>query len=120
MIITNNQNLPKPFVDAITKNYEYTDKRYSVTSILKGYKEILLTRRHYSQIEQDVADSIWMILGSAVHKVLEEANDDDDLLKEIKLTWELPNGYTLSGVADLYSVKEKKVIDYNSHRHCER
>ena len=114
MIITNNQNLPKPFVDAITKNYEYTDKRYSVTSILKGYKEILLTRRHYSQIEQDVADSIWMILGSAVHKVLEEANDDDDLLKEIKLTWELPNGYTLSGVADLYSVKEKKVIDYKT------
>ena len=63
MIITNSQNLPKPFVDAVTRNYEYKDKRYSVTSILKGPKEILLTRRHYSEIKQDVADSIWMILG---------------------------------------------------------
>ncbi len=114
MIITNTQNLPKPFVDAVTRNYEYREKRYSVTSLLKGSKEILLTRRHYSEIEQDVADSIWMILGSAVHKVLEEANDDEDLLKEIKLTWTAPNGYTLSGIADLYSVKDEKVIDYKT------
>ena len=114
MIITNAQNLPKPFVDAVTRNYEYKDKRYSVTSILKGPKEILLNRRHYSEIEQDVADSIWMILGSAVHKVLEEANEDDDLLKEVKLTWELPNGYILSGVVDLYSISEKKVTDYKT------
>ena len=114
MIITNTQNLPKPFVDAVTRNYEYKDKRYSVTSILKGYKEILLTRRHYSEMEQDVADSIWMILGTAVHKVLEESNDDEDLLKEIRLEWTVPNGYTLSGVADLYSVSEQKVIDYKT------
>lgn len=114
MIITNKQSLPQPFVDAVTRNYSYKDKRYSVTSILKGAKEIILTRRHYSDIEQDVADSIWMILGTAVHKVLEESNDDEDLLKELKLEWELPNGYTLSGVADLYSIREKKVTDYKT------
>ena len=114
MIITNTQNLPQPFVDAVTRNYEYKEKRYSVTSLLKGYREILLTRRHYSEIEQDVADSIWMILGSAVHKILEEANDDEDLLKEIRLEWTTPNGYILSGIADLYSVKEQKVIDYKT------
>lgn len=114
MIITNTQNLPKPFVDAVQRNYEYKDKRYSVTSILKGYKENLLTRRYANQIEQDVADSIWLIFGTAVHKVLEESNDDEHLYKELKLEWQLDNGYTLSGIIDLYDATSKEVIDYKT------
>ena len=114
MKITNKYNLPKPFVDAVTRNYEYKDKRYSVTSILKGYKENLLTRRYANQIEQDVAENIWLIFGTAVHKVLEEASDDEHLLKELKLEWEVGNGYTLSGIVDLYDQEEKEVIDYKT------
>ena len=114
MNITNKQNLPKPFVDAISKDYEYKDKRYSVTSILKGYKENLLTRRYSNQIEIDAADSIWMIFGTAVHKVLEESSDDEHLLKELKLEMKIPNGYVLSGIIDLYDTKEKEVIDYKT------
>lgn len=114
MIITNNQNLPKPFVDAVSRNYEYKDKRYSVTSILKGYRENLLTRRYANQIEQDCADSIWMIFGTAVHKVLEESNADEHLLKELKLEMKLQNGYVLSGIIDLYDTDNKEVIDYKT------
>lgn len=114
MIITNKQNLPKPFVDAVSRDYEYKDKRYSITSILKGYRENLLTRRYANSIEMDVADSIWMIFGTAVHKVLEESNEDEHLLKELKLEWKLDNGYILSGIIDLYDKQSKEVIDYKT------
>ena len=114
MKITNKYGLPQPFVDAVTRNYEYKEKRYSVTSILKGLRENLLTRKYANDIEQDVAESIWLIFGTAVHKVLEESNDDENLLKELKLEWKLENGYTLSGIIDLYDTKQKEVIDYKT------
>lgn len=114
MKITNNLNLPKPFVDAVSRNYQYKEKRYSVTEMLKGYKEIILNRRHFDEMEQDVADSIWLIFGTAVHKVLENAKEADDELKETKIYYEFPNGYTLSGQQDLYSESLKRVTDYKT------
>lgn len=114
MQITNNLNLPQPFVDAVTRNYEYKDKRYSVTSMLKGYKEILLTRRHYNELEEDVADSIWLLFGTAVHRILEDAKEAHDELKETKIAYEFENGYTLSGQQDLYSESLKRITDYKT------
>ena len=114
MNLTNNLNLPQPFVDALTRSYEYKDKRYSVTSMLKGYKEILLTRRHFNELEEDVADSIWLLFGTAVHRILEDAKEADDELKETKIAYEFENGYTLSGQQDLYSESLKRITDYKT------
>ena len=114
MKLTNNLHLPQPFVDAVTREYTYTDKRYSVTQVLKGTKEILLTRRHDSEIEQDVADMIWLIFGTAIHKVLEDSKEAMDELKETKIQIDMPEGYVLSGIQDLYTESEKKITDYKS------
>lgn len=114
MKITNKLNLPQPFVDAVTKEYQYKDKQYSVTSILKDVREILLTRRHNNEIEQDVADMIWLIFGTAVHKVLEDSQEEDTEFKEEHFVEEVENGYKLSGQADLYNAKEKMVTDYKT------
>ena len=114
MKITNNLNLPKPFVSAVEREYSYTDKRYSVTQILKGSKEAILTRRHDAEITQDVADMIWLIFGTAVHKVLEDSTEGSDEFKEEKIVIDMPNGYTLSGIFDLYSASQKKVTDYKT------
>lgn len=112
MKITNIYNLPQPFVDAVSKEYQVTPKRYSVTTILKDNREILLSRRHRDEIEQDVSDMIWAIFGSAVHKVLETANEHDELFKEFFMTAEIINGYYLSGICDVYDKKASEVIDY--------
>ncbi len=114
MKITNKLNLPKPFVDAVTREYEYKEKQYSVTTLLKDVREILLTRRHNDEIEQDVADMIWLILGTAVHKVLEDSQEEDTEFKEEHFVEEVENGYKLSGQADLYNAKEKMVTDYKT------
>ena len=114
MKLTNNLNLPQPFVDALTRDYEYKDKRYSVTSMLKGAREIILTRRHFNEMTEDVADSIWLLFGTAVHRILEDAKEADDELKETKIYHQFENGYTLSGQQDLYSESLKRITDYKT------
>lgn len=113
MILTNKIGLPEPFVDAVNKNYEYKKNRYSVTSLLKGTCQVILERRYQDLIEVDVSEQIFMIFGSAIHKVLEESQETDDQLKENKFHVDV-NGYELSGIFDLYDAKEKKVTDYKS------
>lgn len=112
MKITNTYGLPKPFVDAVSKEYTPTPNRYSVTTILKDNREILLSRRHGDEIEQDVSDMIWAIFGSAVHKVLETSGEQNELLKEFFMSAEVIDGYTLSGICDVYDTANEEVIDY--------
>jgi hypothetical protein len=113
--ITNKLNLPQPFVSAVTSDYEYKDKQYSVTSLLgDSLRETMLKRRYHHEIEQDVADMIWMIVGNGIHKVLEDAEEESHELKEEYLNIEVGDDYKISGKADLYNAKDKKVTDYKT------
>ena len=114
MKLTNEFNLPQPFVDAVTKDYRYTDKRYSVTSILKGTREAILQRRHDDEITSDVADMVWAIFGTAVHGILEGGEESESQIKENKLVVDLPNGYQLSGIFDHYDDSTGTVTDYKT------
>jgi hypothetical protein len=114
MKINNKLNLPQPFISAVTREYEYKEKQYSVTSLLKDVRENLLTRRHNNEIEQDVADMIWLIFGTAVHKVLEDSEEEETEFKEEHFVEEVQDGYKLSGQADLYNAETKTVIDYKT------
>jgi hypothetical protein len=115
MKITNNLNLPRPFVSAVESDYEYKDKQYSVTSLLNdSLRETILKRRYSKEIEQDVADMIWMIVGNGIHKVLEDSTEEAHELKEEYLKIDISDDYKLSGRADLYNEKLKKVTDYKT------
>jgi hypothetical protein len=72
MKIINKTNLDELVVKAVDSNYQYTDKRYSVTSILTDYKEIILKRRHHNEMIRDVKDMAWLMFGTAFHEFLEK------------------------------------------------
>lgn len=114
MRITNKQNLPMPFVRMAEEEYEYKPKRYSVTTLIKPTREILLNRRHADEIEQDCSDMIWLLYGKAVHAVLEQYSEGANEFAEEKLSVELDNGYTVSGVIDLYDIDKAEVVDYKT------
>lgn len=114
MKITNSLGLPQPFVSAAESDYRYKEKRYSVGSLNKGVRQSILERRHADEISQDAADMVWAIFGTAVHKVLEEAQETDTQLKENWISAELPNGYTISGIFDLYDDSTGTVTDYKT------
>ena len=114
MNITNALNLPQPFVSAVEGDYRYTDRRYSVTALLKGTREAILQRRHDAEITSDVADMVWAIFGTAVHGILEQGEESQSQIKENKLVVDLPNGYQLSGIFDLYDDATGTVTDYKT------
>lgn len=114
-MLTNKLDLPKPFVDAATSKHKYTPKRYSVSDVLGGTCEAVLKRRHSGEGEEDVADSVWRILGSAVHKILEEAESTESQLQENWFSVPIgDNGYALSGIFDLYDGDTHTVTDWKT------
>lgn len=114
MKITNHFNLPMPFVRMAEEEYEIKPKRYSVTTLLKPTREILLNRRYNTEIEQDCADMIWLLFGKAVHAILEQYSEGANEFAEERLEVKLDNGYIVSGVVDLYDIDKAEVVDYKT------
>lgn len=114
-MLTNSLNLPQPFVDAATSSHKYKPNRYSVTEVLGGTCEALLKRRHQGEQDEDVADRVWAIFGTAVHKVLQEAKATDSQLQENWLSVPIKGTkYELSGIFDLYDDSTKTVTDWKT------
>ena len=109
-------NLPSQFVDAAKSEHTYTPKRYSVTSLLKGSCEAVLQRRHDDEIVQDVSDMVWLIFGTAVHKILEEGREEDTELKECWISMDVPgtDGYVMSGQFDSYNDRTGLLTDWKT------
>ena len=101
MKITNKLNLPDMLQRAAEKDYQYRDKRYSITSLLDPDRVLMLKRRHNDEIEQDVSECIWMLFGTVTHYVLEtgiECRENEYVEEHLEYTF--PSGYTLSGIID--------------------
>lgn len=111
MIVTNKLKLPMAFVKAVSTEKHNKEGEFSATTLLKGCKEIILTDRHWDEIEVDAADSIWKIFGSAVHKILEEF--DDGNFHEEKLTFNV-FGVTITGTIDSYDMQNGVVFDWKT------
>lgn len=120
MKITNHLNLPQPFVSAVESEYVPTPQQYSVTTVLNPSRYVILSRRHNSEVEQDVADMIWMLFGTAFHSILENSRAEEEQLQEQYLKQDLGmfdkelEGYKLSGKADLLDTKTNTMIDYKT------
>ncbi len=87
MQISNRLGLSKVWVDAVKfDDYDKVGWR-SATGLVAPVQQQLLMARHYEDIEEDVVDRMWLLLGSAVHEVLQRAaktaeNDDASLTEE--------------------------------------
>lgn len=116
-MLTNSLNLPQPFVDAATSDHRYKPRRYSVTEVLGGTCEAVLKRRHQGEGDEDVADMVWAIFGTAVHEVLRRSEATDSQLQEQWFSVDIPvdtETYTLSGIFDLYDEETKTVTDWKT------
>lgn len=112
-MLTNDLNLPQPFVDAAKSSYAYKPHRYSVTEVLGGTCEAVLKRRHHGEQDEDVADRVWAIFGTAVHKVLEQAEPKPWQKREHWMCV-LVDNYELSGICDLYDEETETVTDWKT------
>ena len=110
MIYTNKQGLPEEFVKALSKQrYSSGDKTdYSVTTLKSPPRIVQLERRHEDEIEVDVSDNLWSLMGNMAHSLLEE-HGSDDALTESRMYIDVL-GRRISGQVDHY--KDEIITDY--------
>ena len=109
MKLTNKFELPDTFINVINRpTYNKGDAEISVTEILNSPRIVHLKRLHWDDLEQDAADMVWSLFGSAVHEILQHGKDDHHIVEErLNTTFE---GWKISGAIDLQEVYEDGIV----------
>lgn len=110
MRLTNQYDLPPQFMRAIMNpNIAYSrgDADISVTQLLRPPRIVGLTEKHYHEIEEDISDRIYALLGTVLHKVLELSDhegdgDNSERMIEERVFSKL-SGWVVSGGIDYYA-----------------
>lgn len=111
MKLTNKMELPEAFVKACSIERHNKPGSYSATTLLKSAKEIILTERHYDELESDVSDNVWQIFGTAVHAIFEKQNDSN--FKEEFFETEVLNS-KITGRVDSYDLDKEILYDFKT------
>lgn len=102
--LTNIHNLPESICNAIAQDpYDGPQgdlSTISVTTLIAPPKIRMLKERHKDEIQEDVSDQIWKLLGSSVHAMIERAETKDSLVEE-RLEMKVGEK-TVSGKTDIY------------------
>jgi hypothetical protein len=107
--ITNKHSVPETLVSLANKQYySKGNANYSVTEIISPPRIQRLRMRHNDEMEQDVADMLWQLLGSALH-VVAERGEHPDYITEERLNASV-DGVILSGAIDIQKVTPQGII----------
>ncbi len=98
MKLTNKLRLPEPIFQALQPENRYREGAFSVTQLINSPRITQLTVRHWDELEQDVSDRIWLLLGLGVHAHLEKMGvGDSEKLLEARI-----ENWAITGHPDLY------------------
>lgn len=111
MKVTNKMNLPAAFVNAVSTTRHNATGCFSATTLNKGAKEIVLTDRHFEEIEVDAADSVWAIWGTAVHALLESQHDNNFHEEYFKVP---VSKSFVTGTVDSYDMENATIYDWKT------
>jgi len=112
MRVTNNWDVPAPLVTLASREfYSKGSSQYSVTELLSPPRVRRLREQFQDQLEQDVTDMMWQMLGSALHVVMERGVMPGWISEE-RLFADV-NGVTISGQIDLQEQTPNGVVLYD-------
>ena len=117
MKMLNKYGIPQQIFNALSKLDDWyggagEERDFSVTQLLNPPKQSILIARHHHEIETDACDNIWMLLGSAVHLLIETGNkNDENLLLEKRYKINL-DGKIISGGVDCFNIQKNEISDY--------
>lgn len=117
MVITNKKGLPKAMENACIALFSAKHNKpgtLSATTLKSGVREIILTDRYWDNIERDISEMTPVLIGTAIHSVLEAHTDNtEDIMAEEQFTFTVGD-ITVTGRLDGYDVKNKVIYDYKS------
>jgi len=115
MKLTNKFNLPQTVLNVIARpQYSKGKANMSVTELLNSPRIVQLKRKHWNDLEEDAADMVWSIFGTAIHNVLEHGKGENHIVEE--RIHALVDGLNISGAIDLQEIEEDGIIvsDYKT------
>ena len=115
MKLTNKYNLPETIINVIKRpTYTKGKANFSVTELLTSPQIVQLKRKHWNELEEDAADMVWSLFGTAIHGVLEHGKGDNHIVEE-RIHLEI-DGTHVSGAIDLQEVEEDGIVlsDYKT------
>lgn len=100
MKVSNRFNFPQPLLKLLDRQkYSRGKSDISVTELISPPQIAVLKRVHGHKVQEDISDRFWSIMGTNIHKILEDAADDQHLTEE-RLFMEV-DGWVVSGQIDL-------------------
>lgn len=117
MRLTNKHNLPSTIVRATIRQadlYNAGPVHRSVTQLINSPRIDSLRVKHYADIEADVTDEWWALLGSAVHHILELGADSNTIVEQ-RLFAEI-DGWHVSGQIDVQEFHEDGRVSLNDYK----
>lgn len=79
-MITNNNKIPVNFVKAVERDF-HRGGDYSASMLSHSVRQVHLEKRHKHEVIEDVTERIWSLLGTAMHKVLEMGESENQLVE---------------------------------------
>ena len=112
MRLLNKFNLPSPVVRAVENDpYNRGESDISVTQLIDSPLIRRMRIKHQDNIEEDVTDRIWSLLGQAVHSILERGADSPDVEGAEERIYTTADDYIVSGQYDLiYRKKDGNLV----------
>jgi len=115
MKLTNKFGLPQTIINVIKRpTYNKGKANMSVTELLNSPRIVQLKRKNWDDLEEDAADMVWSIFGTAIHGVLEHGKGENHIVEE-RIHAQI-DGMSISGAIDLQEVEEDGIIvsDYKT------
>jgi len=97
-------------VEAASNDYVQGRTAFTATALCKPPRMLVLEQDPEIP-PPDVADEVWKLLGSAMHKLMERGQLSLGDMREKRLYAEV-DGVEISGQADLYVFAERKLVDF--------
>lgn len=76
-VLTNKNGLPQPLVDALKADKFKVQGDISVSALIDAPQINILKKKHSWDMEQDVSESLWMLMSQAVNTILDKAHVKD-------------------------------------------
>lgn len=113
MKLTNKLRLPEPIRLAIANDsYTKGNADISVTELLTPPQLRMLKLRHYDELEEDVSDRIWSLLGQATHTIIERAGMQSLAGLSEEIISSEYSGWLVKGQSDHVALDEATLYDF--------
>ena len=113
MKLTNRYNLPLPIVRAIENDpRDPGNSEITVTGLVGPPRISALIRQHAADLEEDVSEHLWRLLGSGIHEILARYREHTAIVEK-RLFMEIM-GWKISGQFDTLLVSDDELSDWKT------